>query len=136
MTEIQREGGCFCGSIRHVTTGEPSTVCLCHCESCRFSTGAPMVAWATFPMAQFRILRGEPVEYASSPGVSRLHCPDCGTSLTYTHEDRPGEIDVTVASFDDASALAPSAHIWVQDKLSWLTLADGLPQFPTTLDGK
>jgi len=134
MSEVEREGGCFCGSVRYVATGEPTTLCLCHCESCRFATGAPMVAWATYPKANFRLLRGEPVEYASSPGVTRLHCADCGTSLTYSNQDRQAEIDVTTASFDNAAGMAPTAHIWVQDKLPWVTLADGLPQYTTALD--
>lgn len=135
MTDLQREGGCFCGAVRYVASGDPRTLCVCHCESCRWATGAPMVAWATFVGAQFRLLRGELAEYASSPGVVRGHCADCGTSLTYSHASRPGEVDVTVASFDDAATLAPTAHIWVQDKLPWIKLGDGLPQYATTLDG-
>ncbi len=95
-----------------------------------------MVPWGTFRTAQFRMIRGQITEYASSPGVIRGHCADCGTSLTYSHESRPREIDVTLASFDDAATLAPTAHIWVQDKLPWIKLGDGLPQFATTLDEK
>jgi hypothetical protein len=134
MTDLQREGGCFCGSVRYVTSGDALTLCVCHCESCRWAVGSPMVAWGTFPTAHFKVTRGEVTAYASSPGVTRGHCADCGTSLTYQHEERPDEIDVTLASFDDAAALVPTAHIWVQDKLPWIQLADGLPQHATTLD--
>ena len=134
MTDVQREGGCFCGAVRYVATGDAVTLCICHCESCRWATGAPMVAWGTFPRAHFRVTRGEPVDHVSSPGVIRSHCADCGTSLTYRHASRLDEIDVTLASFDDAGALAPTRHIWVQDKLPWITLADGLPQHATTPD--
>ncbi len=134
MNDLEREGGCFCGAVRYVTTGDATTLCVCHCESCRWATGAPMVAWGTFPRSQFRVTRGEVTEYASSPGVTRGHCADCGTSLTYSHESRAGEIDVTLASFDDAATLAPAAHIWVQDKLPWIQLADGLPQHTKAID--
>lgn len=134
MTDLQREGGCFCGAVRYATTGDPLTLCVCHCESCRWAVGAPMVPWGTLATSKFQVTRGEVTEYASSPGVIRGHCADCGTSLTYSHESRAGEIDVTLASFDDAATLAPTIHIWVQDRLPWIQLADGLPQYATTPD--
>jgi hypothetical protein len=40
-------------------------------------------------------------------------------------------MDFTLVSLDDPSALAPQIHIWVQDKLPWIKLSDGLPQYPT-----
>lgn len=134
MTDTQREGGCFCGAIRFVTTDDAVTLCVCHCESCRWAVGAPMVPWGTFLASQFRVTRGQIAAYASSPRVNRGHCADCGTSLTYRHDARPGEIDVTLASFDAAADLAPTVHIWVQDKLPWIALADGLPQFAAALE--
>ncbi len=136
MTDLQRDGGCFCGAVRYVAAGEPLSQCICHCESCRWATGAPMVPWGTFAASQFRVTRGEVTEYASSPGVLRGHCAACGTSLTYSHELRAGEIDVTLSSFDDAATFTPTAHIWTQDTLPWIKLGDGLPQYATTLEDK
>jgi hypothetical protein len=49
--------------------------------------------------------------------------------LTYEHEDRAGQIDVSLTSFDDPAEISPSAHIWVEDKLPWLIIDDGLPQY-------
>jgi len=40
-------------------------------------------------------------------------------------------LDFTLLSLDDPSVLAPQMHIWVQDKLPWIKLSDGLPQFQT-----
>ena len=50
-------------------------------------------------------------------------------SLTYEHEVREGQIAVTLTSFDDPSGFSPSAHIWVEDKLPWVTINVGLPQY-------
>jgi hypothetical protein len=130
-----RVGGCFCGAVRYAAAGEPSFLCFCHCTSCRRATGAMPVAWGTFKTADFQVTRGTLKEAATSPGVTRGHCGQCGTSLTYQHERRNSEIDVTLASFDEAAELRPTAHIWVEDKLPWVQIADGLPQYPKGISG-
>ena len=63
--------------------------------------------------------------------MTRGFCADCGTSLTYRHEARHGEIDLTLASLDDPGLLTPQMHIWVEDKLAWVIIADDRPQFAT-----
>ena len=46
-----------------------------------------------------------------------------------TPKDAPPRIAVPVATCDDRHALRPDCHIWVSEKVAWLTLEDGLPQF-------
>ena len=96
---------------------------------CRRAAGAPAVPWGTFARSAFSLSRGRIAEYRSSPQVARGFCPECGTSLTYRHERRAAEIDVTLASLDDPGALVPQMHLWVSDKLPWMSIGDGLPQF-------
>jgi len=123
------EGGCLCGAVRFAVAGEATNPCYCHCTSCRRASGAPFVAWATFPRRGFRLAQGTLAAVRSSPQVTRGFCSACGTSMTYAHDARPEEVDVALAALDEASAVAPEYHIWVADKLSWLTLGDGLPQY-------
>jgi len=126
-------GGCLCGTVRYEATGDVANLCFCHCTSCRRATGAPMVPWGTFAKGRFAMTVGQLAEYRSSPGVARGFCSNCGTSLTYRNELRIDEIDVALATLDDPNALAPQAHIWVRDKLPWVTLSDGLPQFDSEM---
>jgi hypothetical protein len=77
----------------------------------------------------FRLTRGSLTEYRSSAAVTRGFCPACGTSLTYRNEARAREIDVTLATLDDPTLLAPQVHVWVGDKLPWVSISDGRPQF-------
>jgi hypothetical protein len=91
-----------------------------------------MVPWATFADAAFSVTGTALTMRESSPGVTRGHCARCGTHLTYANSARPGEIDVSLASLDDPTALEPTAHIWVEDKLPWVKLADGLLEFKRT----
>src|SRR5687768_9045046 len=100
-------GGCFCGRIRYETTGTPFHESNCHCSICRRTTGAPFVTWFTVPRSQFQLLAGEPTRFRSSPKATRSFCAQCGTQLTFEHEDHLNEIDVTTSSLDDPVALPP-----------------------------
>lgn len=123
------EGGCFCGEVRYETDGPEKFACFCHCESCQRAAGAPLVAWATYSRATFRVTRGDMHWHHSSPGVTRGICANCGTSITYENENRPGEIDITLNSLDEPRKPVLRAHIWTEDKQPWLMIDDGLPVY-------
>ncbi len=128
MPNLLYTGRCLCGAVRY-ECGEPLSATLCHCESCRRAAGANVVAWVAVRRDQFRFTAGEPRTYASSPAVTREFCGACGTQLTYAHRDDAENIDITIASLDEPSAIAPRDHTWMGDALSWDRPYDGLPQF-------
>lgn len=124
------QGGCQCGAVRYEVSGEPQHVALCHCNDCRKSSGAPMVAWAAFTDAQFKLVKGEPVTFNSSGSAMRSFCPKCGSGLYYRNaEFLPGIVDIQSATLDDPDALPPSAHIQVAERLGWMETAHSLPSF-------
>ena len=123
-------GGCQCGRTRYEARGVPQSLCFCHCRSCRRASGAPLVAWGTFAFEQFRVLEGSAYAvHRSSPPVERGYCTACGTALTYRHQERAAEIDVTLATLDDPARFVPECHIWVEDRLPWFVIGDGRPQY-------
>ena len=132
MNDTRLTGGCFCRDIRFEVSGPIRYCCFCHCESCRKAAGGAFVAWATFDKSSFTVTSGTMALHRSSAKATRGHCARCGTSLTYEHEDRQGEIDITPTSFDDPSRFEPVAHIWVEDKLPWVRIDDDLPKYQTT----
>jgi len=69
----------------------------------------------------------------SSPGVTRGICRNCGSSISYEHKKRPGEIDITVNSLDDPTGPTLRAHIWTEDKQPWLKINDDLPVYERTV---
>jgi hypothetical protein len=135
MTQATYAGGCLCGAVRYEITGPVSNPCFCHCTTCRRATGAPMVPWGTFAREAVRIVHGRLSEFRSSAQVARGFCAHCGTSLTYRHEARAGEIDVTLSTLDDPTLLAPRMHVWVKDRLPWVAIGDDLPQLPAGTAG-
>jgi hypothetical protein len=79
----QFEGGCLCGEIRFVATGQPKGVYWCHCQSCRRHSGAPVSVFVAFEHAAFTGTKGEKTKFDSSPGRTRRgFCAKCGSTLT------------------------------------------------------
>lgn len=120
-------GGCLCGAVRYEGIGELYNVTHCHCEDCRKSAGAPFVTWASFQRSNFQFTKGKPLEIAWA-GRIRSFCATCGSTLTFASEPDADEIDVTVATFDQPEIFTPADHIWTEDRISWIRLADNLPQ--------
>ena len=121
-------GGCYCGRIHYEAAGTPFHETNCHCSICRRTTGAAFVTWFTVPRSQFRFVCGEPTCFRSTVKGTRRFCPQCGTQLTFRHEDYPDEIDVTTCSLDDPNGLPPIDHTRTSSKLLWIRLDDQLPE--------
>lgn len=128
MSEPELSGGCLCGAVRYRAAGTVSDATVCHCPTCRRASGAPLVAWVTFPRRGFAFTRGEPVRYRSSPPVVRAFCGRCGTALTYARDDEPETIDVTTTSLDRAAELAPRDHVFASHALPWAFSLEALPR--------
>src|SRR3954453_21498486 len=122
------QGGCLCGAVRYEATGEPRNVTHCHCVDCRRSSGAAFVTWASFSRSEFRFTKGEAGSF-SWAGRVRTFCRSCGTPLTFMAGPNADETDVTICSFDHPETISPADHTWVEDRLQWIVLADGLPAY-------
>jgi len=130
MTSTAVEGGCLCGAVRYRVIDQPLAQALCHCRSCRLASGAPSVAWAVFLASEFAFVLGTPNSYRSSSRVVRTFCGNCGTPLTYQHASRQDKIDVTTVTLDSPDDFPPTKEIWIEHKVAWETLNDGLEHYP------
>ena len=115
-------GGCYCGKIRFRATGPILSQANCHCANCRRAAGAQAVAWITVKSSDFQFTKGQPKQYRTDTDAERTFCADCGTSLTYEHPRRPGEIDITTGSLDQPENFAPTRDVFADEKLSWVPL--------------
>jgi hypothetical protein len=121
------EGGCLCGAVRYWLLSQPFDAGYCHCFQCRRASGAPVVAFATVPLADF-VMTGQPRRRRSSSFSERWFCGDCGTQLAMHVDHQPGTIDFTIASLDAAELLVPAFHIFFGKRLDWFDTADDHPR--------
>jgi hypothetical protein len=126
---LETTGGCLCGALRYVALGRPVDVGYCHCRVCQRSSGAPVLAWATFPNDAFAYTKGSPTTYRSSPRAGREFCAVCGTQIAF-REDGAARVDFNIGSLDQPDSFAPQYHIWTESRIPWFETADDLPRYP------
>jgi hypothetical protein len=88
---------------------------------------------ATFvivPKAALRFTRGQPKEFASSAGVWRSFCGECGSPIAYRTDRRPDVIDLFAGTLGDPSSLTPQCHVHAAEQLRWFEVLDDLPRYP------
>jgi hypothetical protein len=122
-------GGCLCGALRFTSTAEPVDAGYCHCRLCQRSTGATVLAWASYPTASFSYTRGQPARYQSSRHGHREFCSNCGTQIAYRDSGEAITVEVNVGSLDNCDRVKPRYHIWCESRISWFDVADDLPRF-------
>ena len=128
MTD-EENGRCLCGNLQFELRGKPLWVAHCHCQSCRRNTGSAVATFVGYNKEQLSYTRGERKFYASSPGVQRGFCADCGTPMTYESNRYSGEVHLYVSTLDNPGAHRPQAHVFFAERLPWMELEDDLPRY-------
>ncbi|RVQ66376.1 GFA family protein [Croceicoccus ponticola] len=128
-SNVRREGGCLCGSVRYSVPFEPLATVVCHCRNCQKQAGSALSVVAVFPrdeLALDGVLTVYEDKGTSGQRVFRRFCGTCGSPvLTDTERAREqGVIFVKAGTFDDISTLRPTTHYWVKRAHPWLTLPD------------
>ncbi|MEP7070014.1 MAG: GFA family protein [Usitatibacter sp.] len=118
---------CHCGGVE-IEVAFPSRFCAhCYCRSCRVSHAAGVVTWIGFKRAQVRFVKGAELirDYASSKGVLRKFCTNCGTRLAFEsgHNDWADEVHLPLALFVTPVDRAPSANSFPQERPAWAPFA-------------
>ncbi len=128
---MELTGGCRCGAVRYAISGEPQHVALCHCQDCRRSAGAPMVAWAAFAEEELTLTGGAPTTFNSSGTALRSFCSTCGTGLFYRNAELlPGIVDIQSVTLDESERLPPGLHIQTAERIAWMETAHELSSVP------
>ena len=121
-TNAKLEGGCLCGKIRFLVTGDLTFPHLCSCRMCQRWSGAPVVAWVEAPLDQFSWTgsSGEPSMHQSSGKTQRGFCSDCGSTLCAIDKGYEN-IALTLSSFDNPSCVVPDErHSFKGSAPDWL----------------
>lgn len=126
---VEHYGRCLCSEVRFLVRGQPRSVAYCHCAICRRVSGAPASVWATFAHDALQIVAGAARKYRSSPAAQRSFCGRCGSSLFFSYDTDPEEIDVLVGALDEPDRFAPSYHVFHTSHVRWFDAGAGLTKY-------
>ncbi|MFO1039171.1 MAG: GFA family protein [Geminicoccaceae bacterium] len=125
-------GGCACGAVRYVISGEPLVAVDCQCRDCQHESGTGHASHLAFARDSTRI-EGEAAHWdmvGDSGNVkTRGFCPTCGSPVYMTFAARPDLITVRAASLDDPSRYAPQIVTYAISGHAWDHLDPALPKF-------
>jgi hypothetical protein len=128
-----RTATCACGQLRIVCDGEPAFVAVCHCTACQKRTGTAYSVSAYYPVKQVLNIEGASKVFTRRSDAERdLHmhfCPECGSTVYWEPEWRPGHLAVAVGSFADPSFPKPTRAVWTEHRWQWLPALEGVPSF-------
>jgi hypothetical protein len=138
MSDKVFSGGCACGAIRYVASGQARYMGNCHCRDCQQATGSAYFPAILVKKSDFTLKCGEPTWFErmsdSGHAMSRGFCSGCGSPLFLKNEVNEGAIVLFAGSLDDPSLYRPSRNIYVNSAQHWdlidpnLPKSDGMPR--------
>jgi hypothetical protein len=103
---------------------------MCHCLECQRRTGSVFGLAAWYPRGQTELTQGTAKRFTriadSGKAVAFNFCPECGGTLFWEAELRPGLVAVAVGAFADPSFEAPRNSVWDRWRHPWLLNFDTL----------
>ncbi|MEM7257962.1 MAG: GFA family protein [Pseudomonadota bacterium] len=119
----KHSGGCQCGAVRFVSTGEPVRAMACHCTTCKQRTGAPYGVGVYFEDSAVEFEGGSLASFefksdTTDRWIRNEFCRQCGSTVSWTLEMRPGLRAIAGGSYDDPDWYQVEAHIWTRSARS------------------
>jgi hypothetical protein len=126
--EAELTGGCLCGAVRYRLASAPFDAGWCHCRTCQLNSGSPAMAFASVPVADYVVEKGQVATVKSSAFGHRGFCRDCGTPLYMRVDHQPEAVDFSLATLDAPDRVRPGFHIFHASRIAWAELGDALPR--------
>lgn len=121
-------GSCLCGQVHFEAAGFPKRVALCHCFTCRKSTGSAFAAFAIYENAAVNV-NGVVTAYATSARERRYRCRYCGSPV-YDRGETGDEIELPLGAFDRTNLFRPQYEAWTTRRENWLpSFGPDVPSF-------
>jgi hypothetical protein len=129
-------GGCECGAVRYVVTGEPIVVYACHCTICQSQSGSAFGMAVRICSGDFDLTSGSLKSFSRESDNGQVFtnsfCPECGTRIHHNPSAAVGHLSIKPGTLDDTSWLRPTHHVWVRSAQPWMRFPEDAEIFETT----
>ena len=129
------EGGCLCGSVRYKSDAEPVMQVICHCETCHKNSGSAYSLNVAVPEDSLAVEGDSLKTYEDHSGASgepfyRRFCGNCGSHVFAGGAAYGPLYFIKAGTLDDPSWVAPTTHIWCEEKLPCADIPADATQVP------
>ncbi len=128
--KLVTRGRCACGSIEIEISQESLGTGFCHCKICQRSIGAPVFAWAAFPVDGVKFVGDQPQRHRLSLIAERGFCAKCGSPVLWRSlkPELGTYLAIPTGVLDNPEDYAPTWHGGIESQLPWLQIHDDLPR--------
>lgn len=122
---------CQCGQVSYQLKAAPQLVAACHCKECQ--------KLATAPFSVSAMVKAEDIEFSGEMGEwsraaesgnvnSAKFCSGCGNRIYHFNPAQPEllKLKLKPVNLEDDSLFAPTMHVWVKEKQSWVVIPEGV----------
>lgn len=131
-------GRCLCGSVIF-ECDDVGSAGYCHCDDCRRCTGSAFNISVRCATSALRILSGELGSFtkigSSGAELTRSFCISCGSPVFTSSPLHPSVVYIKAGVLDDPGAIRPTLEAWVNSKVLWATIPDGIESFAKSREG-
>ena len=127
-------GHCLCEGVTFEVAEAVGPFELCHCSRCRRASGSAFVAGLGVRVSDFKLVSGaelirsyEAPILEHPPAYRVAFCSRCGSPVP---SPPPGArwFEIPAGLLNDDPGCRPDRHIYVDYKIDWDEISDGLPQ--------
>jgi hypothetical protein len=126
-------GGCQCGAVRFRAQSLKGNAHVCHCRMCQKAAGNFFMALVGVPREHLSWTRGAPAHFATSEHVGRGFCRNCGTPLSFEH-DQSEHVSISIGAFDKPAQIALRFQLGMEGRLPQVDQLANLMDHGTTED--
>lgn len=128
-------GQCRCGQLEIQLSAESlPPLYACHCLNCQRWSGSAFGLHMLCVASAVQLTGNISTHVHEHAGQTSTQyaCGVCFTRMLNETTAAPGMRVVRAGVLEGADQWVPKAHIWVKRKQAWLTLPQGVPQWPET----
>jgi len=120
-----RTARCSCGQLQIRCEGEPEKVSVCYCHECQRRTGSAFGVAVFFLQTATMVTGGSSTftRIGDSGMPVRLHfCSQCGSTVFWYPDKRPGRVAVAIGCFADPSFPRPEQAVYQERRSPWVQI--------------